>query len=469
MKNQIVLLLSQPSSEASNLKLVLEFVGKAPILINEPELDAHRDNPKSIACIILSIKSYLLEIDRILAYLQQHFAKTPIILLKDTEYSGAAEYLYDCISLPYTQAQLLQIMQRCELQHQAVVTAPNSVTLREMSELIVGDSLKIKKLRELITQVATSDVNVLILGESGTGKEVVAKCIHTWSRRYSQRFVPVNCGAIPSELLESELFGHEKGSFTGALTARQGRFELASGGTIFLDEIGDMPLAMQVKLLRVIQERCFERVGSNKSILADVRVVAATHRNLEQAIASGEFREDLYYRLNVFPIEMPTVRERVEDLPLLIADIVNRCGRQQRCSLNFTNDALAMLQGYSWPGNIRELGNLVERLMVLYPNETIDDTKLPPKYRTMVSSTEVSLETQPSFLPGTPEWFNKVDLKQYLMHTEMTFIKQALEHSSGIVSQAARYLNIRRTTLIEKMRKYGLSRDEFESHHEERV
>lgn len=246
---------------------------------------------------------------------------------------------------------------------------------------LIGKSYAISNIRNLICQVANSITNVLILGESGTGKEVAARLIHDQSQRRNKPFVAINCGAIPSELLESELFGHEKGAFTGALTTRQGRFELANGGTIFLDEIGDMPLLMQVKLLRVLQERTIDRVGSKKSINIDVRIIAATHRNLENEISSLRFREDLYYRLNVFPIEMPALRDHAEDIPLIIEELIARLNSEGRGSVHLMKETINVLCHYPWPGNVRELSNLIERLAVLYPNTLIDVEHLPAKFR----------------------------------------------------------------------------------------
>ena len=248
-------------------------------------------------------------------------------------------------------------------------------------KMLVGQGKAITNVRRLIEQVATTDASVLILGESGTGKEVVARAIHELSNRKNKAFVPVNCGAIPSELLESELFGHEKGAFTGAISAHEGRFELAEGGTIFLDEIGDMPLQMQVKLLRVLQERQFERVGSNKPIKANVRVIAATHQNLEKMVEEKQFRQDLFYRLNVFPIETPPLRDRADDIPLLVQELVNRHSKEQNATIKFTQRAMLELMSCKWPGNVRELSNLVERLLILHPNEVVDVGDLPVTYR----------------------------------------------------------------------------------------
>lgn len=321
---------------------------------------------------------------------------------------------------------------------------------------LVGECESMVQLRELIDRVATKNVNVLLTGESGTGKELAARRIHNLSSRKSGPFVPINCGAIPSELLESELFGHEKGAFTGAIIARKGRFELAEGGTLFLDEIGDMPLAMQVKLLRVLQERKFERIGGIKSLSADVRIIAATHCNLQDAVKEGRFREDLYYRLNVFPIHMPALRERPDDLPLLLDELSNRFYFQHHCRINFTDNAVAVLKQYAWPGNVRELANLVERLMVVSPNGVVDVDDLPAHFKS-VSGEKISTSTFSHHLPDVSEG---LDLKEFMFQTELTLIKRALEQTNGVVAHAAKLLNIRRTTLVEKMRKFRITREE---------
>ncbi|MDX1695205.1 MAG: sigma-54 dependent transcriptional regulator, partial [Ketobacteraceae bacterium] len=333
---------------------------------------------------------------------------------------------------------------------------------------LVGTSRSVIKVRELMAQVADKDVNVLITGESGTGKEVVARNLHYNSHRRHKPFVPVNCGAIPNELLESELFGHEKGAFTGAVTSRAGRFEMAQGGTIFLDEIGDMPLHMQVKLLRVLQERTFERVGGAKTIEADVRVIAATHQNLEKLIEEGKFREDLYYRINVFPIEMPPLRERTEDIPLLLNELVARIENEKRGSIRFNSASIMALCRHDWPGNVRELANLVERLLITHPYGVIGVSDLPKRFRhvdEIDEETQEQLEQAQQQGPGyismdAPALIpvNGIDLKEYLSSLECNLIRQALDDSNGVVARAAEKLRIRRTTLVEKMRKYDLSR-----------
>ncbi|RUQ81622.1 sigma-54 dependent transcriptional regulator [Legionella septentrionalis] len=365
------------------------------------------------------------------------------------------------LTFPFCYSELLEVL-RSMPKDSALAGDANKTT--PLSRSLVGKSAAIQEIRKLIELVANTDATVLISGESGTGKEVVARNIHELSLRAHKPFVPINCGAIPAELLESELFGHEKGAFTGAITARQGRFELANGGTIFLDEIGDMPLAMQVKLLRVLQERSFERVGSNKTIAVDVRVLAATHRNLEQAIAAGSFREDLYYRLNVFPIEMPALRERKEDIPLLFEELTARMIANGKPGVHLLPDAFEALQGYDWPGNVRELANLAERLSILFPNQTVNEHDLPKRFRILPEEVSRIKNEREHLLDvigkQDDEMQAGIDLKNYLLEEELTLIRRALEESDWIVARAASYLHIRRTTLVEKMRKYGLSRPE---------
>ncbi|GAA3715352.1 sigma-54 dependent transcriptional regulator [Oceanisphaera sediminis] len=365
-----------------------------------------------------------------------------------------------------------------------------------LQQLLIGDSAPMQEVKKLIRQVAGKPANVLLLGESGTGKEVIARAIHLLSLQAEGPFVPINCGAIPAELLESELFGHEKGAFTGAVAARKGRFELAEGGTLFLDEIGDMPLPMQVKLLRVLQERTFERVGGTRPIKAKVRVIAATHRDLEQMIYEQRFREDLYYRLNVFPIETPALRQRQDDIPLLLNELIGRHRLTHGAELSFSADAIASLQAWHWPGNVRELSNLVERMFILCPNQVVQQKDLPAKYRflsdeqlavqpfdelderdalsSIFQSADEPAEDEADFFdfqaiddmgleepePLAPSLSAEgVNLKEMLANIEMDMIGQALEVNEGIVARAAEHLGMRRTTLVEKMKKYGISRE----------
>ncbi len=335
---------------------------------------------------------------------------------------------------------------------------------------IVGGSPALGHVNALIRQVAPFDSNVLVLGESGTGKEMVARAIHESSQRRDKPFVAINCGAIPAELLESELFGHEKGAFTGAISARKGRFELAEGGTLFLDEIGDMSLPMQVKLLRVLQERVFERVGGTRTQRCDVRIIAATHRNLEQAIAEGRFREDLFYRLSVFPLEMPPLREHLEDLSELIAEFNQRLLRRGLAGVRFSSSAMNALRHYTWPGNVRELCNLVERMAILYPACEVRASDLPDKYRGVPAGEEVTGAALFALMEGRLPQVNAnagaesaiilpeggLDLKDHLSDIEVGLIRQALDATGGVVAHAAKLLRMQRTTLVEKLRKYGL-------------
>lgn len=386
-------------------------------------------------------------------------------------------------------------------------SAPFDVTpsCNAAARLPTGNSASIREVIALIHQVAVHDSTVLILGESGTGKEVAARAIHDLSPRRTRPFVAVNCGAIPAELLESELFGHEKGSFTGAIAARKGRFEIAEGGTLFLDEIGDMSPSMQVKLLRVLQERVFERVGNHVPIRCNVRIIAATHRNLEESIGRGTFREDLFHRLNVFPIDMPPLRKRVEDLPLIVRELVAQNVSGGRARVRLAPRTLAALALHSWTGNVRELGNLIERLSIIAAGRTVELEDLPPKYRppedwvwesgagepadasatdappgetanarSATADTDDGLlgeeetlsllengtlagapaNAAPGALAALPE--SGLDLRAHLLSIERALVQQALERANGTVAHAARLLNLRRTTLVEKLRKLGI-------------
>ena len=347
-------------------------------------------------------------------------------------------------------------------------TTGNKILFRSL----VGKSQAMKSIRHEIEQVADSNANVLITGESGTGKEVVARNVHYNSKRRNKPFVPVNCGAIPHDLLESELFGHEKGAFTGAITARQGRFSMAEGGTLFLDEIGEMTMAMQVKLLRVLEERIFERVGGTKSITADVRIVAATNRNLEEMVGQGEFREDLFFRLEVFPIRIPALRERKDDIPLLINELISRLENSGRGTVRFNAGAIIAMSQFDWPGNVRELSNQIERMAIKFPSGLVQASNLPEKIKSCalqsnniinLKDIETATETPPApaSAPLTPEinFSDGFDLKAYISNIEVSIIQNALDSSNGVIAHAAKLLGLQRTTLAEKMRKYHINKN----------
>jgi len=376
---------------------------------------------------------------------------------------------------------------------------------RTPTKAFIGASPSAEAIRHLIERVASSNATVLITGESGTGKELVARALHDQSDRCGCNFVPINCAAIPKDLLESELFGHRKGAFTGAMADRIGRFEMAHGGTIFLDEIGDLSLDMQVKLLRVLQERTVDPVGALKSVDVDVRVVAATHRDLEAEIEAGRFREDLYYRLNVLPLNTPALRQRTQDVPALLMHFATHFATKGQTPISFTADFIEALKDYAWPGNVRELSNLVDRFNTLFSGQllslaTVPSSLLPKGLRVLQAervntplkdSLEIVAPLSPQDMhqsanaemmnpfanPAPPlamDLHNEVEdiimlaqglpslppeglsLKDRLADIERDLIVQALNRTDGNVSQTARLLNLQRTTLIEKLNKYDL-------------
>lgn len=361
---------------------------------------------------------------------------------------------FDFITKPFDpDAALLVLRKALEFQRLRQENLFLRKTVREQYRLesLVGTSEAMQAVLSFIEKVADSDSTVLIQGESGTGKELVARTLHFNSLRRERPLVPVNCGAIPETLLESELFGHERGAFTGAVSARMGRFEMAHGGTIFLDEVGEMSLSLQVKLLRVLQERCFERVGGTKTIAVDVRVVAATNQDLEQLVQEKRFRKDLFYRLNVIPITLPPLRERRSDIPLLIDHFITRFNRLKQASIQGVEpEAMDYLMHYHWPGNIREVENLIERLVVLKKTGSISKADLPEK---ILQSLPRSVTT--GDLPINFD-ANGINLMQELERHESRLILEALRQAKGVTSKAAQLLHLNRTTLVEKLKRKGL-------------
>ncbi len=338
---------------------------------------------------------------------------------------------------------------------------------------IIGNSQEIRDVFGVVEKAATSESTVMIFGESGTGKELIARALHQNSKRESKPFIAVNCGAIPHELLESELFGYEKGAFTGASHTRIGRLELANEGTVFLDEIGDMPAALQVKLLRVLAEQEIDRLGGSKPVKVNVRFITATHRNLEDEIKEGKFREDLYYRLNIIPIVIPPLRDRKSDIPLLVQHFLKRCNENQGRQVKVISDeTIQMLANYSWPGNIRELGNFIERMVVLSVGDNITPRDLPEKVLGEVPRENLPPMEKPecelsptemlqnglkqSFFIGLPE--GGINLKNAVEDFERGLITEALEKTNWVKNKAAGLLELNRTTLVEKIKKMGLKR-----------
>ncbi|MFV3352604.1 sigma-54 dependent transcriptional regulator [Aeromonas veronii] len=466
-----VLIVDADAQRRQQLGTVLSFMGIPWQEVAQSDLDVAIESSGPLQGVLVGELT-----DRPLSELLAAFPRTPFLSLVEADLPNS-NFIGVALS-PFTYESLTRHLHFC----QAFVSLhPRQQTHdkgQALLRLLVGKGKGIQEVRRLISQVAETDANVLILGESGTGKEVVARAIHELSSRSSGPFVPINCGAIPAELLESELFGHEKGAFTGAIAARRGRFELAQGGTLFLDEIGDMPMPMQVKLLRVLQERLFDRVGGGKPIQADVRIIAATHRDLEAMIRTQGFREDLYYRLNVFPIETPPLRDRIDDIPLL-QELLNRHAEQHHGFIRLTQRALESLMQYPWPGNVRELSNLLERLLILYPHQIVDVADLPSRYRLLPSEPRDERLTEMDERDALAAVFQEppeldhslasartmqlpeegVNLKEMLADLEVELIRQALESQDGVVARAADLLGMRRTTLVEKMKKYGMSKD----------
>jgi len=319
---------------------------------------------------------------------------------------------------------------------------------REKFQDIVGQSVKMQETFSLVEKVADSDSTIIINGESGTGKGLIARAIHKNSNRKDKPFITINCGAIPENLLESELFGHVRGAFTGATSSKPGKFELANRGSIFLDEIGDMSANLQVKILRVLEEREFEQVGGSKTITADVRIIAATHRNLEKLVQEGSFREDLFYRLNVIPVEIPSLRERKTDIPLLVSHFLQGFNlKNGRDVKSVTNDAMVIIKGHSWPGNVRELKNMVERLVVLKGEGDIDPLDLPEKLRKNGGHSE---------LPSMEISEDGISLNTAVTDFEKALILESLQKTNWVKNQAAKLLRLNRTTLVEKIKRHHL-------------
>ena len=465
-----VLIIEVDPHTGAELQAVMKFIERNPVLVDDcsrwSELAVDTSDYQAVFVGSCGSENALAQL---LRDIHERDENLPIYLLAEkgrepTVQIETGSCILGRIELPSSYSQLTNALHQAEVYAASHRSLPAEQRPVDLFRSLVGSSRAVQNVRKMIQQVAESDANVLILGESGTGKEVVARNLHYHSSRRDKPFVPVNCGAIPGDLLESELFGHRKGAFTGAINDREGRFEMAEGGTLFLDEIGDMTLQMQVKILRVLQERTFERIGSNDSITSDVRIIAATHKDLETAISEGEFREDLFYRLNVFPIEMPPLKDRVEDIPLLVNELVRRIEHEKRGSVRLSPGAIYALCQYNWPGNVRELANLVERMAILHPYGVVDAADLPEKFRT--GEGEVS-ESVIDALVGTPVTSDDLDprlprnglnLKEHLSYLEISYIKQALADSGGVVAHAAKRLGMRRTTLVEKLRKYGLQR-----------
>ena len=396
----------------------------------------------------------------------------PVIMISghgniETAVSAIKKGAYDFIEKPLslekvviTTAKALELS-RLRQENMALKTRIET----EQTFRLTGESEPIRDLRRSIEQVAPTNAWVLITGENGTGKEIVARCIHAQSKRAEHPLVAVNCAAIPEELIESELFGHEKGAFTGAEKAQIGKFELANGGTLFLDEIGDMSLKTQAKILRILQEQRFEHVGGRKTITVDVRVIAATNKNLQEEISAGRFREDLYFRLKVIPLEVPPLRNRPQDIPLLIQDFVQSYVRQNGLKpLAFTEQALSVLAAYPWPGNVRELKNFVERMLITQAGKSVDSCHLPPEFliheQAAAAGEEAAEAGPPDDLALAAESLaigkGPMDIKQARADFEAAFLRAKLAECEGNISKLAKAVGLDRSSLYRKLKEYNI-------------
>jgi len=494
IENTQILLIDDDEKSRHDLRTVLTFLGESTVLSTSDAWKSKVEEsgvkgPQFSSVIISNCRESLASL---MSELHAWEGGLPFILIGEQHLQAAIEPKFQAsisarLPAELNYQNLLDALHKANVFHEHFNRLRDFDGVRDFSMFrsLVGESDALQKVRYMMGQVASKEVSVLITGESGTGKEVVARNLHLNSARSEKPFIPINCGAIPRELLESELFGHEKGAFTGAIAARAGRFELADGGTLFLDEIGDMPLSMQVKLLRVLQEHSFERVGGVNTLQADVRILAATHKNLEEMIEQGEFRQDLYYRINVFPIEMPSLRDRPEDVPPLLNELITIMEAENRGSVRFNSAAIKALCCYDWPGNVRELANLIERMAILYPHGIIGEGDLPEKFRVLSDgNADVSLldaarleaaskvavvPLQKNSLPKEPMSnvsqgdllpLSGIDLKEYLSNLEKSLIEKALTDSKGVVARAADRLQLGRTTLVEKMRKYDIQKSQ---------
>jgi sigma-54 specific flagellar transcriptional regulator A len=474
-QHKTVLICEAREEIARRIASQVEFLGYRPqVAVDAAGFMAANEGSHCVGTVLVGSDPHFDRLANVLRTLSEKGSQAACYLLQDPASDEAVpaeltSRIRGVLSLDLDYQQLQDALDECA-GDTSQPPGDEAVAQAYLRRQLVGGSDDMQSVHRLIMQVARTEASVLVTGESGTGKEVVARAVHSLSSRRDAPFVPVNCGAIPAELLESELFGHEKGAFTGAVSTRQGRFEIAQGGTLFLDEIGDMPLDMQVKLLRVLQERTFERVGSHKTRRCDVRIIAATHRNLEQLVAEGKFRMDLFYRLNVFPIEIMPLRKHPADIPALVACFARKLQREQGISLQLTDNAQACLGRYYWPGNVRELYNLLERMAILFPGQPVQWSDLPEKYRpnhelfteqeSVVCDSPVKDMTPGSIdtLANLPS--DGIDLRPHLAGIERSLMTQALAQSEWVVARAAKLLNLQRTTLVEKMRKFEIQRPE---------
>jgi len=455
MASQILIL-----DDEKNYLLILEALltdaGYAVTALDDPETGLAYLEESEVDVVITDMKMPKVTGQQVLEHVKRNFPYIPVIIMTAFgSIEGAVEAMrlgaFDYIAKPFANDELLLTMEkaaRFAAAQRENLLLRQSLEDRFATENIVGRGKAMQRVLEMVSKAAPTKSTVLITGESGTGKELVARAIHYASPRKNASFVSVNCMALASGVLESELFGHEKGSFTGAVARKRGRFEMAHEGTIFLDEIGELSPELQVKLLRVIQERKFERVGGSEPIAVDIRILAATNRNLDEAVAAGTFREDLYYRLNVVHIETPPLRERREDIPLLAAHFLERySGENNKRFKGFSAEAMEYLTAYEWPGNVRQLQNVVERCVVLASDEVIGVEDLPAEIRDEESQYKSAVD----LLPVT------INLNETLEKIEVALVRRALARSNFVQVKAAEMLGISKSLLQYKLKKYKLT------------
>ncbi|MCI0690667.1 sigma-54 dependent transcriptional regulator [candidate division KSB1 bacterium] len=459
MKEQLrIFIIEDNATMREGLELVVHRLGHQvePFECAEPALNALKSNPADVI-----ISDYRLPGMDGLTLLEKVKASQPacevivitafgsVDLAVHAMQKGAADFITKPFSPDELTVKLERLAERLRQRRELENLQEQNLYLRREEESqfnfgeIIGQSPPMQEVFRMLQKVAPTDSSVIIYGESGTGKELVARAIHKNSNRATGPFIRVNCGALTETLLESELFGHEKGAFTGALKRKLGRFELAHRGSIFLDEIGDISPALQIKLLRVLQEKEFERVGGEETVNVDVRVIAATHRNLKEEVTAGRFREDLYYRLHIVPINLPPLRQRTDDLPVLVNHFLQRLGHELRkLNLKIEPLALEMMKSYHWPGNVRELENVLERAAVLCEAEHITVADLPPLVKDRSAVFQLPSEN--------------LDLNQTLEEVERALIERAMSRAHGVKAEAARLLGIKATTLLYKLEKLGM-------------
>ncbi len=439
--------------------------GVEALALLKASLSADIDDP--FEAVIADIKMPEMDGMSMLEQMAKHHEDIPVIMLTahgtvDLAVQALKNGAYDFLTKPYERDELLMVLRKALGQSSKNAMAPRTQLGLKNGQMIIGESAQMRQLHDVIERVADTPSTVLITGESGTGKELVAHALHHKSARAQKPFIRINCAAIPETLIESELFGYERGAFTGAVTSKPGRFELADGGTLFLDEIGELPVEVQVKLLRVLQESCFERVGGVKTIHMDVRLVTATNRDLQKAIAEGHFREDLYYRLNVVPIALPSLRDRKDDIGPLATHFVRKFNTRLGLHIEgFSEKAIPLLQCYPWPGNIRELENIVERTMLFANHATIMPEDLPPEILAHQKAQKLCKTLQ--LKEVSDETSMKEIVRQATFELERDLIVQALVEMNGNVTHAARKLKISRKSLQLKMKDFGLRGSETET------